>query len=138
MNPTEYEEQVAFVQWLELKGLKFSSVPNSTWTSSIKQKVRNKATGLRPGLPDLLVIVGGSLVFIEMKRVKGGVVSPAQRDWIEALNQVSNVQAFVCKGADEAIEIVESFSKPMEYKDVTVLPSAMPHKTFKPHIETIF
>lgn len=107
--PTEEVEQRILVQWLELKGLKFTAIPNSTYTKSWSQKAKNTATGLRPGLPDLLIIVNGSLVFIEMKRTKGGVVSQAQKDWIAALNKVSNVQAFICKGAEAAIKVVESY-----------------------------
>lgn len=108
MIPTEYQEQVTFVQWLELKGLPFTAIPNSTYTTSMKQKVQNKRMGLRAGLPDLLIVLPHSaLVFIEMKRTKGGIVSSYQKQWIETLNTVPNVQAYVAKGADQAIEIVE-------------------------------
>jgi hypothetical protein len=106
--PSEELEQATFVQWLELKGIPFSAIPNSTYTTSWKQKAKNTRTGLRPGLPDLLLVLPYScLVFIEMKKQKRGVVSVAQKQWIETLNTVPNVQAYVCKGADEAIEVVE-------------------------------
>jgi len=111
MIPTEHEEQCALVQYLELKKLKFTSIPNSTYTKSWKQKAKNKAEGLRPGLPDLLVIVKDHLVFIEMKRVKGGRVSEHQETWIAALNDCKSVQAFVCYGADEAMNLIERLNK---------------------------
>jgi hypothetical protein len=41
-----------------------------------------------------------------MKKQKRGVVSPAQQQWIETLNTVPNVQAYVCYGSDEAIAVV--------------------------------
>jgi hypothetical protein len=111
MNPLEFEEQVALVQYLELKGYKFTAIPNSTYTKSIQQKMKNKRSGLRPGLPDLLVVVPNiGLVFIELKRVKGGVVSQAQKDWIAALNSCPGVEAVVCKGAQEAIDFLESLT----------------------------
>ena len=110
--PTEYEEQVAFVEWLELKGLKFSAIPNSTFTKSWNQKRKNTATGLRAGLPDMLIIVPpgrsspGGLAFVEMKRKQGGVLSPYQKEWIEALNACKFVEARVCYGHEEAISFI--------------------------------
>jgi hypothetical protein len=106
--PSEENEQATFVQWLELKGIPFSAIPNSTYTTSWKQKNKNTRTGLRPGLPDLLLVLPYScLVFIEMKKRKGGVVSEHQARWIETLNTVPNCQAYIAKGSDEAIAIVE-------------------------------
>jgi hypothetical protein len=104
--PTEYEEQCVFVEWLETKGLKFSSIPNSTFTKSWNQKRKNTETGLRAGLPDLLVITPRGLAFVEMKRKRGGVLSPLQKEWIVALNACKCVEARVCKGSDEAISFI--------------------------------
>jgi len=109
--PTEYEEQKALVEYLEFKGLKFSSIPNSTWTSSWGQKTKNKQSGLRPGMPDMIIILPQrGLLFIEMKRVKGGVVSEVQREWIQELTKLDGVEAVVCRGADEAIQLIETFT----------------------------
>lgn len=108
-SPLEEVEQIAFVKWLELKGLKFTAIPNSTYTKSIKQKVKNKRMGLRCGLPDLLIITPKGLVFVEMKRKQGSVTSDEQKEWIEALNKLQGVQAQVCKGADEAINFITKF-----------------------------
>ena len=106
--PYEEGEQKAFVSYLELKGYKFTAIPNSTFTRSWKQKNHNKAMGLRAGLPDLLVIINDTLHFIEMKRIKGSSISKDQKAWIEALGKCENVEAVVCKGFDEAREYVES------------------------------
>lgn len=108
MVPSEYEEQCAFVEYLELKKLKFTAIPNSTYTKSFNQKRRNKCSGLRPGLPDLLVVLPEQLLFIEMKRTKGGRLSLHQKGWIEALNKINNVEAIICKGAGEAIDAIET------------------------------
>lgn len=110
--PTEYAEQVAFVQWLRLKGIPHFRVPNETYTTSYKQKATNKALGVSAGVCDLFVILPHSCIIgIEMKRRKGGTVSSSQKYWHEVLNTVPNVQAFVCRGADEAIAVVSRLLK---------------------------
>lgn len=98
-NPTEDQEQEAFVQWLRLKGYPHFRVPNETYTRSWSQKAKNKKLGVSSG------------VAIEMKRKKGGVTSANQKQWIKTLNE-SGVQTVVCKGCDTAIEFVESITKP--------------------------
>lgn len=107
--PTEYEEQCNFVAWLEAKKLKFTAIPNSTFTTSWGQKIKNKKLGLRAGLPDLLIITPLGLVFVEMKRLKGGSLKPDQKEWIEALNELSGVEAKMCRGAEEAINYIKEF-----------------------------
>lgn len=104
---TEYEEQVAFVQYLSLNHLPYFHVPNSTWTNSMNQKRRNLVLGVKPGVPDLFVIVNGQLVAIEMKRTKGGVTSLYQKEWLDLLNSIG-VKAVVTRGCDEAIKFIES------------------------------
>lgn len=105
--PSETEEQVAFVQWLEAKGYKFTSIPNSTFTRSWKQKLHNRAVGLRAGFPDLIVIAEGKIMCVEMKRRKGSKLTPAQSQWIEALN-AAGLPTQVCYGVEEAIAFVKS------------------------------
>lgn len=106
--PLEDEEQITFVEYLEAKNLKFTAIPNSTWTSSWKQKIKNKLLGLRPGLPDLVVALPGCLLFVEMKRLKGSKTSQEQKNWIAILNSICpHVEAVICKGALAAIQEVE-------------------------------
>jgi len=106
-SPLEWEEQEILVKWLEFKNISFSSIPNSTWTSSLAQKIKNKRQGLRGGLPDLLIIHDSKMLFIELKRRTGGVISSRQKVWIERINTVSNCQAIVARGANEAIEQIK-------------------------------
>ena len=104
---SEEQEQIAFVNWIEIKGIKFSAIPNSTYTKSWSVKNRNTRTGVRAGLPDLLIALPHKgLLFIEMKRVKRGVVSEAQKSWIEVLNTIPGVEAVVCLGCEAAIACV--------------------------------
>lgn len=118
--PTEFEEQKGVVAFLEGLRLKFTAIPNSTFTPSWSQKAKNHASGLRSGLPDLLIILPGRttleghvpsrLMFVEMKRrdASPSDVKPEQRAWIEALNHVPGVVAVVCKGQDEARKAIEA------------------------------
>ena len=118
----EEQEQALFVDWLEMNNLKFTAIPNNTWTTSFNQKRKNKRTGLRPGFPDMIVIVPGAdkvhrLICIEMKKAKqigkkgrpigGGKLKPHQQEWIIALNKCNDVEAFVCYGFEEAKAVVE-------------------------------
>ena len=104
--PLEEEEQADVVEYLESRGYKFTSIPNSTFTKSWKVKNRNREQGLRAGLPDLVCIINDNLIWIEMKRQKGGVLSQAQKDWIAALEEAGQTVR-VCKGAEEAIKFIE-------------------------------
>lgn len=125
-TPLERDEQAAFVNWLELQGLLFSATAQATWTSSWNQKRKNYETGLRKGVPDLLVIIPAEksaddkpyLLFIEMKRSDRSLsrLSKEQKLWIEAINSIlaEDVAAFVAYGADEAIRIVEPYLKAVE------------------------
>lgn len=114
--PTEDEEQMALVDWLELVGLRFAHIPQSTFTRHMGVKMRNKRLGVRAGVPDMMILIPphrskdgeGHLLWIEMKRRKGGVVSTEQREWLTAFMMLEsvNIDAMVAKGWDEAREAV--------------------------------
>ena len=120
-SPLETVEQITVVQWCELHNLKFTAIPNSTYSPHISVKMRNKREGVRAGFPDLIVLISpeqakdsqGHILCVEMKRVKGGVVSQVQKDWHIALNGLKSphIEAVVARGADEAIEYISSFLK---------------------------
>lgn len=116
--PTEDQEQIAVIQYLELNGYKFTAIPNHTYNPHHSQQHKNRVLGLRRGLPDLLVIAHGHLVFIEMKRQRGSVTSPEQKEWIKALNEVANVEAIIAKGAAEAIAYLETLRPKTQPKPV--------------------
>jgi len=104
---SEYNESVILAAWLRLKGLKFAHIPNSTYTSSHAAKAKNKAMGVSPGVPDYLILLPERVVFVELKRRHGGVVSPEQLEWGAALVR-SGAFFRVCYGADEAVAFIES------------------------------
>lgn len=106
LQPTEYDESCTFASYCRLNGFLFSHLAQETYTPSWATKMRNKRMGVQSGVPDYLVIVKNQVVFIEMKRRTNGVVSTAQRRWINALSSCG-VMAQVCEGADEAIKLIE-------------------------------
>lgn len=109
--PSEDYEAKTFVRWLELKHpeIKFSHLPLETRTDVVQSR-KNKLLGVRRGVPDYLLIAGAQLFFIELKRRRGGRVSPEQQDWIDALAYTES-PCFVAYGAAEAKEIVEQVIK---------------------------
>lgn len=107
--PLESEEAKILVAYLRTRGLKFTHIGNETGHDpySKRRAIRMKQQGVSRGFPDYLVIAGEHLYGIELKRQRGGSVSPEQREWITALNE-AGVQTIVARGAQEAIRFIES------------------------------
>ena len=98
--PSEHVEQSLFVQWFR------RSYPNVLIFAIPNGGARSKATagrlrveGVVAGIPDLFCPEWR--LWIEMKRIKGGVVSNEQQGMIEYLQSVG-YRAIVCKGAEDA------------------------------------
>lgn len=108
-TPLEYNECVTFADWLRIKKIPFTHVPNETFTRSWAQKAKNKRLGVARGVPDYMIVTPHCLVFVEMKRRKGSTTSKEQKEWMSMLNGCCNVRAKVCKGCDEAINFIETF-----------------------------
>lgn len=111
---SEYEEAVLLVEYLDLlvaqkKIQRYTHVNNETYTTSWNQKRRNKRIGGYKGFPDyiILTLING-LVFIELKREKGGKVSKEQQEWIDSLIE-SGYDAYVAHGFEEAKDIVDRY-----------------------------
>lgn len=107
-------EQALFVEWLEINWYKFTAIPNSTYTKSIKQHLMNKILWVNPWLCDMLIILKRkSLLFIEMKKerwikwgMNGSVISPEQTEWVNALDDIPNVSACFAHWCKDAIKII--------------------------------
>jgi len=103
---SEYNEQCTLVEYLDLlkatgKILMYTALPNNLFTKSWSQKVKQKRQGLKPGFPDLVIVTKDKVIFLEMKRVRGGVLSDEQMVWLEALKGKQTVSG-VAKGFDKA------------------------------------
>ena len=110
--PSEHSEQVALCQWLRHKhqDLPFFAIPNGGHRhAAIGQKM--KLEGVQAGVPDLLIARpahGFAGLFIEMKRQKGGRLSPEQKAWLARL-AAEGYAAEVAAGAEAAVSIVERY-----------------------------
>ena len=105
--PTEHEEQRELVRWFRQTwpGVRIFAIPNGGARSPATAG-RLKAEGVSSGVPDLCIPAWK--LWIEMKRTKGGSVSPEQKDWIKYLEDVGYC-AKVCKGAEDAKKQIQAF-----------------------------
>lgn len=106
--PLESEEGSTLVAWLRIKGYPFTHIGNETGHDpySRRRAIRMKQQGTSKGFPDYCVVTSNGLIFIELKRIKGSKTSPEQLQWIKTLCN-AGVPAFVAKGAEEAIRLIE-------------------------------
>ena len=100
-TPAQLERatQVAIVRWLRLvlpRGSIVAAVANEARASSADPHARaryydaRKAAGVVTGFPDLILALPDRVMFLEMKRPKGGVVSWQQALLHEALQALGH------------------------------------------------
>jgi hypothetical protein len=98
---TEHEEQRELVQWIrQACGVRVFAIANGG-LRGIAAAGRLKAEGVSAGVPDLFIPAW--LCWIEMKREKGGSVSPEQRDWHAYLTGLGH-HVIVGRGQEDAKE----------------------------------
>lgn len=102
---SEHTEQKIIVEALRASGICFAAIPNGG--KRAKGTARKlKLEGLAPGMPDLLIfdpVAGFVGCALEMKRSKGGRLSPVQKKWLKNL-EARNWHCIVGFGADDAIQ----------------------------------
>lgn len=109
-TPSEDDEQAVVVAWLQKKYILHFAVPNGGSRNRL-EAFKLKRTGTVAGVPDLVIPLarkGYHGLFLELKRQRGGVLTDAQKYWLEQLNREGYL-AKVAKGAKEAIKIIESY-----------------------------
>lgn len=116
-QPSEDAIQIAIMEWLqtiEYKGETLADYmhhsPNGG-VSSARQKAKFKRAGTKSGYPDLQLDIARSGYHglrIELKRLKGGVVSKEQKRRLEMLKD-EGYRAVVCRGYDEAIAEISGY-----------------------------
>ena len=99
LNLSEDQEQMLFVQWFRrtYPDVRIFAIPNGGYRQKTTA-ARMKATGTSSGVPDLFVPEWR--LWIEMKRTKGGVVSPEQRDWMAYL-EACGYRCIVARGWED-------------------------------------
>ena len=108
---SETDEQARLVKYLIGRRWVFTATANGVRTSASQCRVLAR-TGVAPGVPDVLIFepLGGFVgVAIEMKREKGGRVSPEQKRWLHWLEE-RGWRAFVSHGAETASEELEKLA----------------------------
>ena len=110
--PTEHEEQRDLVRWFRRKygPVRIFAIPNGGYRS-MTAAAKFKAEGVSAGIPDLFVPAWR--LWVEMKRQKGGRVSPEQADWIEYLEGVG-FTCIICPGSENAQAQIEAFAATMK------------------------
>lgn len=105
--PYESDEQIAFVKWFrsEYPGVLIWATPNGG-SRQKREALKLRAEGVVSGVPDLFIPEWR--LFVEMKRQKGGVVSPEQKAIMAELVRVGYV-CQVCNGYAAAKDFVLSF-----------------------------
>lgn len=111
--PLEEVEQIQLFRWTENWAsttpelLLLHAIPNGGLRSK-SEAARMKAAGVKAGVPDLFLPVaknGCHGLYIELKRQKGGRVSPDQVAWMETLQK----QGYCCalaRGWEMAAEVI--------------------------------
>lgn len=112
-GPSEADEQKLLFAWAEYEEVIYPELEMifhvvNEGHRSPRMGAELKKQGMRAGVPDICLPVPSgkyNALYIEMKRVKGGQVSAAQKWWIDKLNQHGNL-AVVCHGFDEAKSVI--------------------------------
>jgi hypothetical protein len=120
--PTEYQEQCKIVEWARMMSLhdarlRLLRAGMEGVRLTIGTRVKAKRAGLDASWPDLTLFVprpkgngdgAWHALFIELKRRKGGTVSPEQREMHDRL-RCQGYRVEVCRGADEAIVVIKGY-----------------------------
>ena len=126
--PTEHQDQCKIFEWSRLMvatnqepRLRLLRAGMEGVRLSIGTRVKAKRAGMDSSWPDLFLAIKGWIypridialpayngLFIELKRLKGGTVSPEQKDMHQAL-RAQGYRVEVCRGADAAIECIKDY-----------------------------
>lgn len=116
--PSESAEQTRLFQWARMQQERWPElrllyhIPNGGSRHRL-EAIHLKQQGVRAGVPDLCLPVardGCHGLYVEMKRSKGGRVSPEQVAWMDALKAEGYMVA-VCQGWEMASEVILRYLK---------------------------
>lgn len=117
-TPLEKEEQIAFVEYCENNRISVVStqngfkMPKAAFNYAAYSKTLKKM-GLSKGFPDLIILEKNKsktheVLFVEMKRQKGGKLKPEQEEWIQKLDD-KDYCVGVAKGCESAVRILQKY-----------------------------
>ena len=104
--PSEHSEQVGLINWFRLQypNVLIFAIPNGE-KRAITVAKRLKAEGVVRGIPDLFIPQWN--LWVEMKRVSGGRLSPDQKSMITYLESIGNTVIIGKGAADASKQILE-------------------------------
>jgi len=108
--PTESDDQILLAVWLKKKGIRFTASANGG-KRNYYEAIKLKRMGVSPGFPDIEIPYPSGKyhgLYIELKRKKGGKVSPEQAEWLQYLRD-KGYYAEIAHGFEEAKEIVTHY-----------------------------
>lgn len=110
--PSEDQEQSWLVAWyrLQYKNSLMFAIPNGGHRHKSTGMLL-KATGVVAGVPDLFIPEPRGVyhgLFIEMKKAKGGRLSPEQRVWLASLSD-RGYKAVMCEGFEAAKSVITEY-----------------------------
>lgn len=121
--PLEDQEAMVFADWLNAMQIPHTHIANEIGGSTRTAKLRAmkaKRMGQTAGVWDYEIFIPVRNIFgeidayqevrVELKRKKGGTVSQAQKQWGKVY-ELAGIPCAVCKGAEAAIDFVESVRK---------------------------
>lgn len=109
-TPHEEVEQRNVIIYCTYAGIPVFAIPNGG-SRNKREAARLTAQGVKKGVPDLFIPrAAGKFhgLFIEMKREKGGRLSPDQAEWIALLRR-EGYAAYACPGFDNARAVIDRY-----------------------------
>lgn len=119
ISPLEYDECRALHDYLRAEHLPHHHIANESQSGTRNGMIRGaklKAIGQSRGFPDYAIVAYDGetaeawLLFVEMKRQKGGHLSKEQAEWLSILAQTGAL-CMVSKGASPIIEFLQWFKR---------------------------
>ena len=109
-EPLESHEQMIAATWLTKNGILFYHIPNGGYRRK-EEGAKFKAMGVKAGVPDICIPIPRKShhgLYIELKRVSGGVLSDAQKFWMAQLI-MQGYDCYEAKGAEDLINYVKNY-----------------------------
>jgi hypothetical protein len=110
------EDDVHFTIWCGLRRLLPADAVVNTWelrnAVSAAEGARRKRLGAQAGWPDMGVFWQRRVAFLEIKRARGGVLSPAQRD-LHGRLQHNGFPVAVVRDLPQALDAISAAGIPV-------------------------
>ena len=112
--PYEEDDHIALAELLDYAKILYFHPANELIVKGLPEKARwrilkkLKKMGMKPGVPDFVILTrppnipDARAVFLELKRREGGRITPAQREWQQALVAEGCISV-VARGFDDAV-----------------------------------